>query len=66
MDKMMWDMLDAVKDKWTPIGHPCLPLVLQQGVEELQTACNLLQTSKAMKMAALAHCSVPLTCRLSK
>ena len=38
----------------------CLPLVLQQGVEDLQTACTLLQTSKAMRDAALAHCSVQL------
>ncbi|WIA22907.1 hypothetical protein OEZ86_009843 [Tetradesmus obliquus] len=50
------------KSSRSPLGHDCLPLVLQQGVEDLQTACTLLQTSKAMRDAALAHCSVPLSC----
>jgi hypothetical protein len=63
---MWWELLDASKGTRSPLGHDCLPLVLQQGVDSLQTACNLLRTSKAMREAVLAHCSVPLKFRPSE
>jgi hypothetical protein len=59
------DLMDASQASRSPLGHDCWSLVLER-VEDLQTACNLLQTSKGMQKAALAHCAVPLECRPSK
>lgn len=58
----MWDLVSSRRSKSCSLEHAGLPLLLQQQVKDLQTLCSLLQTSKAAREAALAHCSVPLLC----
>jgi hypothetical protein len=63
---MLWDVVAISRPKCRSLGHPCLALVLQQHMlGGLQPMCRLLQTSKAARDVALAHCCgfVPLECR---